>query len=163
MHALIPRRYIVHTHHVYANVFLTAEEGERMLSECGIDFGWIPTSVPGMQLAQEIAKAYPENNAPKILFLENHGIVVSDDEPERLIATYDGLTATLIEFLSKNGISPMSQQYSVVHIGEEAYMIDLVPSVAESFADMRYLSEKYIYPDAAVFGQTLDLENVHLE
>jgi hypothetical protein len=28
---------------------------------------------------------------------------------------------------------------------------------------MSYLSEKYIYPDAAVFGQTLDLSKVRLE
>jgi len=98
MHALIPWRYIVHTHHVYANIFLTAEEGRAMLQKRDIEFGWIPIAVPGMNLAQEIAKAYP-SSAPKILFLENHGIVIADDEPDSLMRTYDSLTENLVAFL----------------------------------------------------------------
>lgn len=162
MHALIPWRYIVHTHHVYANIFLTAEEGRAMLQKRNIEFGWIPIAVPGMNLAQEIAKAYP-SSAPKILFLENHGIVIADDEPESLMRTYDGLTENLLAFLWENDIPPMPQNYSIKEVDEATYTIEMTPGAAKSFADMSYLSKKYIYPDAAVFGQTLDLSKVRLE
>jgi hypothetical protein len=57
----------------------------------------------------------------------------------------------------------MPQNYSIKEVDEATYTIEMTPGVAKSFADMSYLSEKYIYPDAAVFGQTLDLSKVRLE
>jgi hypothetical protein len=57
----------------------------------------------------------------------------------------------------------MPQNYGIKEVDEATYTIEMTPGVAKSFADMSYLSEKYIYPDAAVFGQTLDLSKVRLE
>lgn len=163
MHALIPRKYVVHTHNVYANVFTCAEEWKHVLAKHVADLGWIPIAVPGMNLAQEVAKAYP-HNMPKILFLENHGIVVSDDEPDNLMQTYDELTAHVLMFLGERDIAPLPTDYTVMQWTDETtYSIDLAPGVAGSFADMTYVTGKYIYPDAAVFGQTLDLSKLQIK
>ncbi len=88
----VMKKYVMHTHPVYANVLTCAEGGEHLAKKlCGeFDFVWIPYINPGFKLTLAIINAISEYEMkkgvfPKVMFLENHGLVTtSDDDAECL-------------------------------------------------------------------------------
>ena len=56
-HALIPRRFVIHTHPTLVNALTCARDGESIAADLfGYDALWIPYVDPGLPLAREIAR-----------------------------------------------------------------------------------------------------------
>ncbi len=86
MHTILSK-YVFHTHSVYANVFNCMKNGEQKLREI---FGkknilWIPYKNPGLALAHAIAQLAKKGSLPKIIFLQNHGLITHDDNLESAV------------------------------------------------------------------------------
>lgn len=86
-HVLLPRA-VIHTHSVYVNILTCAEEGEHIASELSASLDrpilWIRHAPPGFSLALLIidglrSYAADHGTAPQIIFLQNHGVVVTAD------------------------------------------------------------------------------------
>ncbi|OQB23614.1 MAG: short chain dehydrogenase [Firmicutes bacterium ADurb.Bin182] len=84
----ILKKYVIHTHSVYANLACCALEGQRLIREAldgsDIPWGFVPYIDPGTKLAfavfAEIERARREQgDVPRVLFLQNHGVIVHDD------------------------------------------------------------------------------------
>jgi rhamnulokinase len=90
-HALIPRRFVLHTHPTIVNALCCAREGEGIAERLfGDAVLWVPYVDPGLPLARAISGArrkFEESTgatAPDILLLENHGLIVAADEPSAI-------------------------------------------------------------------------------
>ena len=56
-HALIPRRFVIHTHPTTVNALTCAHDGEALAHDLfGDQVLWIPYTDPGLPLAREIAR-----------------------------------------------------------------------------------------------------------
>lgn len=110
-HAVLPGRYVLHTHSVYAAILASAAAGRALLNNLQADFLLLPYLTPGLPLSRHIAML---ENPPAILLLQNHGVIVQADSVESLQERYETLHRQLlallgsIEFpmpLVENGIS----------------------------------------------------------
>ncbi|HKK47459.1 MAG TPA: class II aldolase/adducin family protein [Alkalispirochaeta sp.] len=102
MHALFPQRFVVHTHPTMLNGITCARRGEATVREL---FGeralWVPTIDPGYTLARDMKNRIDQwltdhNGAwPKIVIMQNHGLVVAADTIEEIDALHETVTATV--------------------------------------------------------------------
>ena len=91
-HAIL-KKYVIHTHSVYANILTCSEEGEKIAAGLfkDSDFGFIflPYINPGFELTlamkAEIEKFLEkEGKYPEVIFMKNHGLVVNGDYIDRV-------------------------------------------------------------------------------
>jgi rhamnose utilization protein RhaD (predicted bifunctional aldolase and dehydrogenase)/NAD(P)-dependent dehydrogenase (short-subunit alcohol dehydrogenase family) len=85
-HALLPERFVLHTHPVMANAVCCNRDGadlaRRLFGERGL---WVPYTDPGLPLARAIwqaRRAHEERTgapAPHVVLLESHGVIVAAD------------------------------------------------------------------------------------
>ena len=91
-HALIPRRFVVHTHPTTVNALTCAADGKAIARDLFGDGAlWVPYVNPGLPLAREIdrrrratADAY-RSAAAEVVLLQNHGLIVAGDEPAAIV------------------------------------------------------------------------------
>lgn len=84
MHALIPRRVVVHLHSINAIAWAVRKDGCAQVAKrlAGLRWRWIPYVPSGRPLAQEISAALSCDPEAKVLMLANHGLVLCDDTCE---------------------------------------------------------------------------------
>ncbi|HEY5714767.1 MAG TPA: class II aldolase/adducin family protein [Candidatus Gracilibacteria bacterium] len=154
VHAIIPRKYVFHTHFVYSNVFATAVEGWEVLSSIwGQDIGLIPYTSPGLGLTLEIWKQYPDRESiPQILIFESHGIVFSADSLEAIQALYTSTQELLTSYLSDKGLEPFACEALEQNQGiwSPGYHLK---GLLEGQTVVQHL-----FPDSVVFGQNIEAE-----
>ncbi len=90
LHDLLPQRYVVHSHPAMVNALTCARNGK---DEAELLFGtralWIPSLKPGLTLALTLKKTLAEYSRlnqppPQIILLQNHGMVIAADSPEKI-------------------------------------------------------------------------------
>jgi len=111
LHDAIPARFIVHTHPALVNGLTCAREGEAACDELFPGAFWIPYVDPGLTLARSVRTALAGRGTPSgregiILFLQNHGVFVAADEPDRIRSHYARIMDTLAEHYRLRGIDP---------------------------------------------------------
>ena len=99
-HALLPERFVLHTHPVLVNAVtcnLNGAELARRLFGDGVL--WVPYTDPGLPLANAIRAARAEHEArtgtppPRLTLLANHGLIVTGDTARDI----EDATAWLVE------------------------------------------------------------------
>ena len=106
MHGLFPHDYVVHTHPAAINGITCARDGkavfERLFGSEGI---WVPFVDPGYTLAKTVRFAMDgfrlragrlESTAAKIMFMQNHGLVVAGETPAEVEALSARVMATVL-------------------------------------------------------------------
>ncbi len=88
-HALLPQRYVLHTHPITINALTCSSRGRDLAAELfGDEVLWIPYTNPGLPLARRIRAMLREHEAgtgvsePVALLLQNHGLIVAADSPD---------------------------------------------------------------------------------
>jgi rhamnose utilization protein RhaD (predicted bifunctional aldolase and dehydrogenase)/NAD(P)-dependent dehydrogenase (short-subunit alcohol dehydrogenase family) len=107
-HALLPERFVLHTHPTTVNAVTCAKRGAEITERLfGSSVLWVPYTDPGLPLARLIRDAgrnYQErtgNAAPRTLFLQNHGLVVAGDSPAEIEETSARLIAAIQAHLAE--------------------------------------------------------------
>lgn len=96
LHDLLPFAYVVHTHPSMVNGLTCSREGERAVRRLfGDDPLWLPISDPGFVLAAAVREKLEGRAPPEIVFLQNHGIFVSADNPGAVKALYKKIMETI--------------------------------------------------------------------
>lgn len=103
LHA-ISGTYTLHTHPIVVNALTCRKDGMGVLKELFPKALFVPYATPGVELAKAYFKAYQEqtNRLDKvfdIVFLQNHGLVVSDDTADAVIEKTETVLKTLEEYL----------------------------------------------------------------
>ena len=106
-HALLPERFVLHTHPTTVNAVTCAKHGAEIAQRLfGSSVLWISYTNPGLTLARAIRDArrsYEERTgeaAPKTMFLQNHGLVVAGDSTAEIEEISTRLVATIKAYLA---------------------------------------------------------------
>ena len=157
-HAIL-KKYVIHTHSVYANILTCAEEGERIAEKLfsGKDFGFIflPYINPGFELTLAMKKKIEEyikntGKYPEVIFMKNHGLVVTGDYIDRVKSINTEVNETI------RGYFGLEDNFREVKLGAvEGGFVSETPLV-RAFAeknkiDKAMLDKTPLYPDQLVY------------
>ncbi len=91
MHHIIPDKFVVHIHPTIVNMLSCCVRGKELCKDIfGNDILWIDYVDPGVELGRKLKHLFDEylkiNNAqPGGIILQNHGLVVADDDANRIV------------------------------------------------------------------------------
>jgi rhamnulokinase len=125
-HALIPRRFVIHTHPTIVNALTCARDGEAAAAELFADAVlWVPYVDPGLPLAREIARrrrawaarATTPSRArvepTEVTLLQSHGLIVAGDDPSAIAERSDALVETIRASLARSDLATADARGSV--------------------------------------------------
>ena len=99
-HALLPERFVLHTHPVLVNAVGCNRDGAELARRLfGNGVIWVPYTDPGLPLANAIRAARADHEArtgtppPRLTLLANHGLIVTGDTARDI----EDATAWLVE------------------------------------------------------------------
>ena len=106
LHA-ISGKYTLHTHSMVVNVLTCRKGGMEILKELFPKALLVPYATPGVELAKAYFNAYKDttddnNKVFDIVFLQNHGLVVSADTADEVISKTEAVTKKLEKHLNIN-------------------------------------------------------------
>ena len=157
-HAIL-KKYVIHTHSVYANILTCSKEGEALAKEifANADFGFIflPYINPGFELTLAMKTAideYVKNNGvyPEVIFMKNHGLVVTSDYLNRVIAVN---TAVNEAIMAKFGLADDFRTVTLKEV-DDGFVSET--SIVNSFVKENDLTKDFLdkyplYPDQLVY------------
>lgn len=157
-HAIL-KKYVIHTHSVYANILTCSCEGEKIAAEIFSekDFGFIflPYINPGFELTlamkKEIERYSAENNRyPEVIFMKNHGLVVNADSADRAIYLHTEVNETIMR---KFGLKDNFREVTLKE--EDGVYVSETKSVNEFVQNngltKEFLDKYPLYPDQLVY------------
>ena len=157
-HAIL-KKYVIHTHSVYANILTCSQEGEQLAEKLfkDKDFGFIflPYINPGFELTLAMMKKIDEyvkatGKYPEVIFMKNHGLVVTGDYKDRVMAVNTDVNETIREYfgLADNFRSVTLVPTETGFKSETSLVNDFVKS---NKLDKAMLDSIPLYPDQLVY------------
>lgn len=154
-HAVL-RKYVVHTHSVWANLLNCCSDRLNMVKQIKLDYqtAFIPFVSPGFGLsylvASEIKKAEAAGTAiPDIFFLANHGIIAHADEPVKCKEMLDAADAAIQKVLNLSVTYPEVKLKGSEHHWESNS--GFVPETLSKHGCDKSFFDKVLFPDQTVF------------
>lgn len=101
LHALLPYKYVVHTHPALINGLTCSTEGEQTLAKMFGDSSlWVPVTNPGYVLSKEVKdriEAHIKSGKvyPRMIFLQNHGVFVYGNNIDEIDKVYETMIKTI--------------------------------------------------------------------
>lgn len=102
-------RHVIHTHPVYSNIVCCSENGRQLVDEIFKDreygFIWIPYINPGFMLTLAIMgevsnHVLEKGKFPKVIFMENHGLVVTADTASECIELHEEVLNSIRDYFN---------------------------------------------------------------
>ena len=146
-----------------------AEEGEALaeaiFKASDLDYIYIPFINPGFTLSRVIAektKAFEaaHGKTPELIFMENHGIIASDDDAQRAMDIHEEANRRIIDYFKLNPFpESVIEKDGEGYVSKTAMIIDYVKANA---AEASHFDEVILYPDQMVYlgsnlGSTINL------
>jgi len=154
------KKYVIHTHSVYANLLTCAVKGKELAEKIfeGADFGYIfmPYIDPGFTLSVKMKEAVAEyqqrtGRYPEVIFMQNHGLVVSGDEIARVKEVNEQVNNRIVAYF---GLKDEYREVTLVNEGENLFAskTPLVTAFVKENALTKELLDEYpLYPDQLVY------------
>jgi ribulose-5-phosphate 4-epimerase/fuculose-1-phosphate aldolase len=154
------KKYVIHTHPVYANIICCSKNGFGLAKEIfrskEYGFIWIPYINPGFSLTLAIRKEINEyignsKHFPQVIFMENHGLVVTADKASDCVELHEDVNGTI------RGYFDLSEQFPSVGIEglDDNTFISKTGYLKEYFKDkdlsMSFFENTILYPDQLVY------------
>ena len=157
-HAIL-KKYVIHIHSVYANIITCSMEGEELAEKLfkDKDFGFIflPYINPGFELTLAMKNkinSYVKETGkyPEVIFMKNHGLVVTGEYIERVKAVNTDVNETIRKYFN------LSDDFRAVNLKptDTGFVSDtpIVKNfVKENVLDKALLDETPLYPDQLVY------------
>lgn len=157
-HAIL-KKFVIHTHSVYANLLTCAIDGEKIAKEifADADFGYIflPYIDPGFTLTLKMSDAIEEykkanGKAPEVIFMKNHGLVITADCVDRVKALHTDVNERIMAYFK------LPDNFRAVNlVGEGNKFTSETPVIKDFIANNgldKALLDKYpLYPDQLVY------------
>ncbi len=157
----ILKTFVVHTHSVYANLAACSTACRPIAAQAfagaNYTWGWVPYTDPGANLTfairDELRRVEAETGkAPSVILMQNHGIIVHDDDPDTALAIHTDANERLARMFGLSGTS--FPKIAVREMAAGIYAAD-VPYLAGQFRTGGYTQEflmtQPLYPDQMVF------------
>ena len=157
----ILKTFVLHTHSVYANLAACSNQCLEIAAKAfdGADYtwGWVPYTDPGANLTfairDEQSRVEKETGKiPAVILMQNHGIIVQDDDADRCLAIHADANERLAKAFGLTGNSFPATAVEEMAAGIYAAA---VPYLREQFKSgvhtQTSLLEEPLYPDQMVF------------
>ena len=152
-HSLL-KKHVIHTHSVYANILCCCKEGKDIASKlfANHSYLWLPYVNPGAVLTSVVAKAIQNHGSvPEIIFMENHGLIVTADGSKEAIALHEMVNNAIRVELGLTGDFPEVSVRAIDNTrvaSDSAYVKDFFSQTGQSLEMIR---ELVLYPDQLVY------------
>jgi rhamnose utilization protein RhaD (predicted bifunctional aldolase and dehydrogenase) len=139
LHNVFDAKFVVHTHPALVNGLTCSAGGEAACRNLFPEALWVEYIDPGYTLCMEVRQRIEQYRAangkePQLLVLQNHGIFISADTPEKIRSLYAHFMDTLKAEYSKAGIpqtlaiaetpaSPETEEEIKIVFGDDAAFI----------------------------------------
>ena len=156
----ILKKYVIHTHSVYANMLCCTTGGkdrvEAIFKDKPYKCAWIPYINPGFSLTlamQEVIDACVDTTGrfPLVFFMENHGLVVTDDDSKACVARHQEVNETIKAAL---GLTEPFPQL-VLEEAADGAAVSRTPFLKSFFEQQglspSFLEDTKLYPDQLVY------------
>ena len=157
-HAIL-KKYVIHTHSVYANLITCSMEGEALAEKLfkDKDFGFIflPYINPGFELTLAMKVKIDDyvnktGKYPEVIFMKNHGLVVTGDYIDRVKAVNTDVNETIRNYFN------LADDFRSVTLektenGFKSATPLVVNFVKNNKLDKATLDETPLYPDQLVY------------
>jgi ribulose-5-phosphate 4-epimerase/fuculose-1-phosphate aldolase len=156
----IMKKYVVHTHPVYANMICCSFTGKEIVEKlfAGKEYEciWIPYINPGfcltLKIKEEIEKCIQKTGKfPEVIFMENHGLVVTTDDCERSLMLHEEVNNIIKGYLK---ITEEFPEIKIETVDASTYKSStkyLVDCFRGSKIDNAYIDRVSLYPDQLVY------------
>jgi rhamnose utilization protein RhaD (predicted bifunctional aldolase and dehydrogenase) len=134
------KKYVIHTHSVYANILTCIENGQELAGKIfsGKEYEtvWIPYINPGFCLTLKIQEAINEcikrtGKSPEVFFMENHGLIVTTDDSAKTVKLHSEVNETIKKYLDIAEAFPSFELFNVDEktvISKTGYIRDFIKS-----------------------------------
>lgn len=157
-HAIL-KKYVIHTHPVYANMLTCSPDGkaltEKVLAKTSIKYLWLDYTNPGADLTFQIADAIQEftanmNTSPDAIFLKNHGLIATSDSADKCIAIHKEVNDAVIAYFKLPNY-PLSD--APAKKGENSFesVNEFLLDATKRWLNADFLNEVVLYPDQLVY------------
>ncbi len=157
----ILKTYVVHTHSVYANLATCTcscrEIAERAFADADYAWGWVDYTDPGANLTfairDELRRVEKSSGkTPAVILMQNHGIIVHDDDPDSALAIHADANERLAKQFGLTGDCFPAVEIREVESGVyENITPYLTQAIASGEYTEQFLLEQPLYPDQMVF------------
>ena len=124
-------KYVAHTHSIYANILTCSKEGEGLSRKLFPNSIWVEYHNPGKDLTLAMRDAIQNPGNKEIVFLKNHGFVVSADTFEKTLKLHEDINERIIKYFDL----------------KKKFVVDDNIQV-----DIKYLNNNVIFPDQIVYS-----------
>lgn len=101
LHA-ITNTYTLHTHSIVSNILMARKDAKDVIGQLFPEAMFVEYATPGIELAKAYFKSYLQRRQQQscdMIFLKNHGMVVSADSAEEVIKKTESVTKVMEEYL----------------------------------------------------------------
>ena len=149
---------VIHTHAVYANILCCSEEGReiarKIFEGSGTGYIFLPYIDPGFRLTlavKQAVDAYRSEHGvlPDAIFMDNHGIIVHNDDPEKAIEIHEIINNGIREHFGLGDFP--KPEIKKGKDGFESTTEYLKKFIMEMGADASYFNALTLYPDQLVY------------
>ncbi len=151
----IMKKYVMHTHPVYANAITCAVGGRELAKKIlgDTDFLWIPYINPGFSLTlvikDEIEDFEKETGVfPKIIFLENHGLITTSDDADECLELHFKVNEQIKNYLAADDFyaSISLKEENGSFICDDSYVAEFINTFGAN-----EIEKTILYPDQLVY------------
>ncbi len=157
-HAIL-KKYVIHTHSVYANLLTCSQEGEalaeKLFKEKDFGFIFLPYINPGFELTLAMKKKIDEyveatGKYPEVIFMKNHGLVVTGDYLDRVKSVNTDVNETIRNYfnLDDNFRSVKLEPTKTGFVSKTPIVVDFV---SKNVLNKAVLDQTPLYPDQLVY------------
>jgi putative hydrolase of the HAD superfamily len=148
------KKYTVHIHFTMANIFFCRNE-KYHLRNFPYYYKVIPYIPPGIQLSESIKSFYDDET--DIYFLENHGMVITNDNYLKIIEMYEFIYEYFNDLLN-NAFDKEYQSFFIQKSIFNNFGKSVVVRNISFPTDILY-NIKYCFPDLAIFIEKICITN----
>ena len=157
--------FVLHTHAVYANLATCSSEGREVvataLAGLSVEHAFVPYINPGAQLTFAIQEAIRQKEKetgtrPRLLFMQNHGFIVTGDDAGDCLLLHDQVNACLA---AAYGVS--AADWPAIAVQPATGLADgqafqsatswLRDRLLDQAWDLDFFTTQALYPDQLVF------------
>ena len=148
------KKYTVHVHFTLSNIFFCSDK-EFTLNNFPHNYQIVKYIPPGLLLANEVYKKYSLNC--DIYFLENHGIIITNDNLNDIITMYENIYCYFNNLLEQK----FNNELNTFYINKEYYFRKNKSLIIRTINYPYQILEKikYCFPDLAIFIEKIGVFN----
>lgn len=159
LHALF-KKYTLHTHPLSVNVICASKNARELLDKIfnKDEFLFIQYKTPGIELALELKKQMEifkqeYKKDADIVFLQNHGLIVSADSVNEVEETTDRVVDKIDNFMNfdfkryklTNKISSLVANGDIAYLSEDIYLNEILKKESELFHKTPFCPDQMVF------------------